>query len=125
MTTHLTTLHAVAIPVRDQDAALRFYTSTLGLEVRLDALLAEGFRWLEVAPPGAAVHLALVHADADFPAGRDTGIRLVSTDAAADHAALAAAGVDVGDLLLWETAPPMFHLRDLDGNILYVLEPPA
>lgn len=125
MTTHLRDLHAVAIPVSDQDAALAFYRETLGLEVLLDETLAEDFRWVEVAPPGATTRLALVLTDVDLPAGRDTGIRLVTTDAAADHAALRDAGVDVGDLLLWDTAPPMFHLRDLDGNTLYVMEAPA
>jgi catechol 2,3-dioxygenase-like lactoylglutathione lyase family enzyme len=125
MTTHLTGLHAVAIPVSDQDAALAFYRERLGLDVLLDERLAEDFRWVEVAPPGATARLALVLTDVDFPAGRDTGIRLVTTDAAADHASLRDAGVDVGDLLLWDTAPPMFHLRDLDGNTLYVMEAPA
>ena len=54
-TTHFTGLHTVAVPVRDQDAALAFYRDTLGLEVRMDGDLQEGFRWIEVAPPGAAV----------------------------------------------------------------------
>jgi catechol 2,3-dioxygenase-like lactoylglutathione lyase family enzyme len=125
MTTHLTGLHAVAVPVSDQDAALAFYRERLGLDVLLDERLAEDFRWVEVAPPGSTARLALVLTDVDFPAGRDTGIRLVTTDAAADHASLRDAGVDVGDLLLWDTAPPMFHLRDLDGNTLYVMEAPA
>jgi catechol 2,3-dioxygenase-like lactoylglutathione lyase family enzyme len=125
MTTHLSDMHAVAIPVRDQDAALAFYTGVLGLEALLDEVLAEGFRWVEVAPTGAATRLALVTAEEGFEAGRDTGVRLVTTDAAADHAALREAGVDVGDLLLWDTAPPMFHLRDPDGNTLYVMQPPA
>ncbi len=40
--------------VHDQDAALRFYTEKLGLEVRADVSLPElgGFRWLTVGPPG-------------------------------------------------------------------------
>jgi catechol 2,3-dioxygenase-like lactoylglutathione lyase family enzyme len=40
--------------VHDQDAALRFYTQRLGMEVRADVTLPElgGFRWLTVGPPG-------------------------------------------------------------------------
>jgi catechol 2,3-dioxygenase-like lactoylglutathione lyase family enzyme len=40
--------------VHDQDAALRFYTQRLGMEVRADVTLPElgGFRWLAVGPPG-------------------------------------------------------------------------
>jgi catechol 2,3-dioxygenase-like lactoylglutathione lyase family enzyme len=35
----------------DQDEALRFYTDTLGLELRTDAPM-ENMRWLTVGPPG-------------------------------------------------------------------------
>jgi predicted enzyme related to lactoylglutathione lyase len=40
-----------SIPVLDQDSAKRFYTETLGFEVRHDEKL-EGFRWLTVGPKG-------------------------------------------------------------------------
>ncbi len=69
------------VPVADQDAALAFYTGTLGFEVRLDAEFAPGQRWLEVAPPGASTTLALVPGDA-------TEVSLATADADADHAAL-------------------------------------
>ncbi|MEK8225547.1 VOC family protein [Oerskovia sp. M15] len=121
-TTHFTGLHTVAVAVSDQDAALAFYRDALGFELRMDGELQEGFRWIEVAPPGAAVSLALVQAGPDQPAGVDTGIRLATPDAAADHAALGALGVRVDDLLRWDGVPPMFSFRDLDGNVLYVTE---
>jgi catechol 2,3-dioxygenase-like lactoylglutathione lyase family enzyme len=39
--------------VHDQDEALKFYTKTLGWEVRADVTMeAWHFRWLVVAPPG-------------------------------------------------------------------------
>ena len=40
--------------VHDQDEALAFYTQKLGMEVRLDATMAElgNFRWLTVGPVG-------------------------------------------------------------------------
>jgi predicted enzyme related to lactoylglutathione lyase len=40
--------------VHDQDEALAFYTTKLGLEVRADVTLPEvgDFRWLTVGPPG-------------------------------------------------------------------------
>src|SRR5690349_16429338 len=40
--------------VDDQDEALAFYTSKLGMEVRSDVTLPEmgDFRWLTVGPPG-------------------------------------------------------------------------
>ena len=124
-TTHLTGVHTVAVPVADQDRALAFYTGTLGLELRMDGELQAGFRWIEVAPPGAATSVALVRADDGRGAGVDTGIRLTTTDAAGDHATLSAAGADTGGLLRWGGVPPMFALRDADGNTLYVMELPG
>ena len=40
--------------VHDQDEALDFYTTKLGMEVRSDVTVAElgDFRWLTVGPPG-------------------------------------------------------------------------
>ncbi|WP_435738844.1 VOC family protein [Cellulosimicrobium sp. PMB13] len=125
MTTQLVGVHTVAIPVTDQDRALAFYTGTLGFEVRMDGDLQEGFRWIEVAPPGAPTSVALVTAGDGLPSGVDTGIRLATTDAAADHAALTGAGADVDELLLWEGVPPMFSFRDPDANTIYVTQTPG
>ncbi len=119
--TRLTGVHAVAVPVTDVDRALGFYTGTLGLAVRMDETFGAGQRWVEVAPDGAPTALALVAADESTPAGVDTGIRLASRDAAADHAALREVGADVDDLLDMPGAPPMFVVRDPDGNRLVVV----
>jgi lactoylglutathione lyase len=69
-----------------------------------------------VAPPVGTATVALVASTEAVPAGIETGIRLVSTDVAADHADLRAAGFDVDDILRWEGVPPMFSFRDPDGN---------
>jgi catechol 2,3-dioxygenase-like lactoylglutathione lyase family enzyme len=112
----VTHIGTVIVPVADQDAARDFYTGTLGFEVRVDAPFPGG-RWLEVAPPGAATSLALV------PGGGGE-LSFATTDAAADHAALLAAGVDADAELIrmGEGVPPMFTFRDLDGNRFRVVE---
>ena len=38
--------------VLDQDAARDFYVNKLGFEVRMDAKMDNGFRWLTVSPKG-------------------------------------------------------------------------
>ena len=81
-----------------------------------------GGRWIEVAPPGAEVTIALVPTREKTPAGVETGIRLKTADAAAVHAALQAGGIDVGELLRWPGVPPMFALRDQDGNGLEIVQ---
>jgi catechol 2,3-dioxygenase-like lactoylglutathione lyase family enzyme len=120
--TTITTIHTVAIPATDQDRMLAFFVASLGFEKRMDAELAEGFRWIEVAPPGSAVTVAIVAASGELPAGVDTGIRFAAIDAATEHAAMTERGIDVGELLRWPTAPPMFSFRDLDGNTYYLTE---
>ena len=121
--TAITGIATVGVPVSDQEQALAFYSGALGFEVRMDSGPNGDFRWIELAPPGAAVSLALVAGDGS-PLGVDTGIRLATTDAAADHAALAEAGADVDAELvdMGPGIPPMFSLRDPDGNTLYVVE---
>ena len=113
---------AVAIPVRDQDAALAFYTEVLGFELAADERVGPGFRWLEVRASDGAVGVALIAPEDGVPAGIDTGIRLAVTDATAAHAALRSTGVVVDELLLWDGAPPMFGFQDPDGNRLYLVE---
>ena len=121
-TTMFTGLSTVAIPVSDQDRTKAFFEK-LGFETRFDADLGDGFRWLELAPPGAVTSIALVATGEELPTGIDTGIRLVTPDARAAHTELLALGLSVGELLDWPTAPLMFSFCDFDGNRLYVAEP--
>lgn len=45
-------LSHVTIYVLDQDAAKDFYINKLGFELKMDASMDNGFRWLTVAPKG-------------------------------------------------------------------------
>ena len=111
----------VAVPVTDQDRAVKFYTDVLGMEMRRESEFGGGMRWIEVAPAGSTTTIALPPPGSVKP-GVDTGIRLTTEDAAADREALLAAHADVGDLLSFPGAPPMFTLHDPDGNTLYIVE---
>jgi catechol 2,3-dioxygenase-like lactoylglutathione lyase family enzyme len=119
----INSVRTIGVPVTDQDRALDFYLNTLGFEKRLDAPVPQfGGRWIEVAPADAAITIALVPAREGIPAGVETGIRLTTTNADAVRADLAGHGVDVGEVLRWPGVPPMFKLRDQDGNGLEVVE---
>ena len=118
----VTGITTVGIPVVDQDRALRFYVEALGFETRHDVPMGDGARWVEVAPPGAVVTLALELARSTRPAGVETGVRLTTDDAERAHAALRGRGVSTGDVLRWPGVPPMFAFRDQDGNGLEIVE---
>jgi catechol 2,3-dioxygenase-like lactoylglutathione lyase family enzyme len=52
-------LTVVTVVVKDQDAALAFYTNALGLEKKTDVSSPDGFRWLTVAPKGQDIEMML------------------------------------------------------------------
>lgn len=113
----------IGVPVTDQDRALEFYLDKLGFEKRRDVPVQQfGGRWIEVAPPGAAVSIALIPAREGVPAGVQTGVRFGTSDATAVHAELQSRGVEVGELLRWPGVPPMFVLNDQDGNGLEIVQ---
>ena len=122
--TQITGVGTIGVPVTDQGRSLAFYAEKLGFETRLDAPFGEGQRWIEVAPPGSATTIALAQARDGFPSGVDTGLRLSTNDAAADHAALRERGVEVDPEII-PYPVPMFTFRDPDGNRLYIVERPA
>jgi hypothetical protein len=111
----------VAVPVTDQDRT-KSLLEGLGFETRMDAELQEGFRWVELGLPAAATTISLVRTADELPAGIDTGIRLATADARAAHETVSGRGLEVGELLDWESAPLMFEFRDHDGNRFYVTE---
>ena len=117
-----TKLSTVAIPVRDQDRT-KALLEELGLTTTIDEELQPGFRWVElVFPDDKGSTLSLVTAGDELPTGVDTGIRLLTTDARNAHELLAGKGLDVGELLDWESTPLMFSFLDHDGNRFYVSE---
>jgi catechol 2,3-dioxygenase-like lactoylglutathione lyase family enzyme len=122
---HITEIGRVAIPAPDQDSALTFYVDTLGFELRSDETFADGqMRWIEVALAGSKTAIALAPPMEGGPTAVETGIIISSRDIEADHAALAAAGVDVDDeIARWgDPVPPMFRLRDPGGNTLTIVQ---
>ena len=121
--TTITDIRTIGVTVADQDEALAFYVGTLGFEKRLDAPISPTMRWIEVAPAGASVSLALNAAEGATDATpADTGIRFTVPDAEAEHAAMSARGVTVGELLHWDGVPPMYAFDDPDGNRFYIVE---
>jgi catechol 2,3-dioxygenase-like lactoylglutathione lyase family enzyme len=122
--TGITGLTTVAVPVADQQRALAFYTEALGFEKTRDAPFGPGSRWIEVAPRGGAGTTIALPPRGNVTPGVDTGIRLTTRDAEADRAALQARGVDVDAEVMrfGPGVPPMFTLRDPDGNTLYIVE---
>ena len=126
-TARISRLANVIIPVADQDRMVDFYTETLGLEKKADVPFGDGVegRWIEVAPSGADIPIALCPPGPKGESGgKDTGITLQTDDIDGYHAQLKESGVDVDDEVsrMGEPVPPLFWLRDLEGNQLMVAQ---
>jgi len=125
--TAISKIGVVVIPVTDQERSIRFYVETLGFETRADVPFGNGYRWVEVAPPGGDARIAIVPPPEGKPTGNmETGIGLETPDIDAVHAALKERGADVDDEVsrMGDPVPPLFWFRDPDGNTLMVVEAP-
>jgi catechol 2,3-dioxygenase-like lactoylglutathione lyase family enzyme len=116
----------VCVTVADTDRAIDFYVDTLGFDKVVDSPMGPGQRWVEVALAGTPTTIALAPPPEGRSAGgSETGIILDSSDLDADHATLKEAGVDVDAEVtrFGGPVPPMFWMRDPDGNSLIVVQP--
>ncbi|CAB3745814.1 VOC family protein [Paraburkholderia solisilvae] len=86
-------LEVVSLPVADVDRALAFYTQKVGFKLDVDYHPGADFRVVQLTPPGSACSVQLSAADSPQ---RLRNLYLVTTDLAAECAALAARGVAVG-----------------------------
>jgi catechol 2,3-dioxygenase-like lactoylglutathione lyase family enzyme len=129
-------LQLVMIPVTDQDRSIGFYAS-LGFSPRVDIPWRDGHRWVELYPPDGTAGITLLPAGPENPSPASTGIILNTGDIESTHALLQSSGVDIdaavarvgstaeirlGAVALSGPVPPMFWLRDPDGNTLLIVE---
>ena len=123
--TRVNKVATVIIPTADQDSAVAFYVDKLGFEKRVDVPFGNGYRWIEVGLGDESTTIALAPpAPGGGTGNRETGISLQTDDIDGYHAELKAAGVDVdADISrMGDPVPPMFWLRDPEGNTLMVVQ---
>jgi catechol 2,3-dioxygenase-like lactoylglutathione lyase family enzyme len=116
----------VVVPISDTDRALDFYAGTLGFEKVVDVPMGPDMRWVEVKVAEGETTIALAPPPPGKTAGgAETGIILDTSNIDGAHAALKEAGVDVDDEVsrMGDPVPPMFWVRDPDGNSLIVVQP--
>lgn len=123
--TTVSNLGVAMFTIADQDAAISFYTETLGWELRSDVSFGDegGNRWVEVAPPGSATRLALNPPMGEWqPGGSSIGVETPDVDA--EYARCQAIdGVKTGEPMGGEgPVPRMFSIEDPDGNHIWVVQ---
>jgi catechol 2,3-dioxygenase-like lactoylglutathione lyase family enzyme len=123
--TRVNKIATVIVPVSDQDRAIEFYVEKLGFEKRTDVPFGNSYRWVEVGLGDEVTTIALAPPPPGKGTGNiETGISLQTDDIDAYHAQLKASGVDVDPEVshMGDPVPPMFWLRDPEGNTLLVVQ---
>lgn len=122
---------AVTLLVRDYDEAKTYYTTVLGFDVVEDVALADGKRWVVVAPAGSGgTRLLLAKAvtrSEQRRIGDQTGGRvflfLHTDDFWRDHRALTAKGVAFKEAPRREPYGTVAVFEDVYGNGWDLIEP--
>jgi catechol 2,3-dioxygenase-like lactoylglutathione lyase family enzyme len=123
--TTISNIGVAMFTIADQDAAIAYYTQTLGWELRADVPFGDegGNRWVEVAPPGSTARLALNSPMGDWePGGSAIGVE--TPDVEAEYARVQAIdAVKTGEMMGGDgPVPRMFSIEDPDGNHIWVVQ---
>jgi catechol 2,3-dioxygenase-like lactoylglutathione lyase family enzyme len=107
-------LEVVVLPVSDVDRAKSFYE---GLGWRLDADLPvdDGYRVVQLTPPGSACSIIFGEGVTSAPPGSSEGLQLSVYDIDAARADLVARGVDVSET--FHDVTGIFHHAGADGRV--------
>jgi catechol 2,3-dioxygenase-like lactoylglutathione lyase family enzyme len=128
-------LELVLLPVADVDRAKAFYTDQVGFNLDVDTSPGEGFRVVQMTPPGSACSVTIGTGITSAAPGSVKGLHLVVSDIEAARAELVARGVQVSEAFHFEQgerrpgADPQhrsynsfLHFDDPDGNSWVVQE---
>jgi len=107
------------LPVVDQDRAKRFYAENFGCEAVADAPMApDGWRWIEMALPGAQTTLHFIRRAAALPDDVPAFV-LVTADVPAIVESLKSRGVTIlteAHRPAWQPNRVVAEFQDSEGN---------
>jgi catechol 2,3-dioxygenase-like lactoylglutathione lyase family enzyme len=100
-------LEVVVLPVADVDRAKDFYKTTLGWREDADIAPEDGFREVQMTPPGSACSVIFGTGVTAAPPGSVQGLHLVVDDIEATRTELAGRGAEVSEV--FHDAGGVFH----------------
>ncbi|GAB2511757.1 VOC family protein [Nocardiopsis aegyptia] len=113
------------LPVVDQDRAIAFYTRALGCTVAADAPMGDdGWRWVELAFPGAETHLHFLRRENDEPSD-DPVLVLVDADVPGAVKGLRDHDVEIVSEpqdAPWAPGTTFAEFRDSEGNRMVITD---
>ena len=111
-----TKLEAVVIPVADVDRSKRFYES-LGWRLDADFAFDNGFRVVQLTPPGSPCSVQFGTMITSAPPGSAMGLYLVVSDIQAARDELAARGAKVSEVFHAEAPGAQFQPEGASGRV--------
>jgi catechol 2,3-dioxygenase-like lactoylglutathione lyase family enzyme len=101
------TLEVIVIPVSDVDRAKEFYAERLPFDVDVDREVGPDRRVVQLTPPGSGCSITLMSGlGAQMEPGSLKGAQLCVADLRAARAELAARGVDVSEIQVFDEGAP-------------------
>jgi catechol 2,3-dioxygenase-like lactoylglutathione lyase family enzyme len=107
-------LEVVVLSVSDVDRAKRFYES-LGWRLDADLTVEDGYRVVQLTPPGSACSIIFGEGVTEAPPGSAEGLQLSVYDIDEARADLIARGVEVSEL--FHDATGIFHHAGAAGRV--------
>jgi catechol 2,3-dioxygenase-like lactoylglutathione lyase family enzyme len=108
-------LELVAVPVSDDDRAIKFYTDQVGFHLDHDQQVSDDLRFIQLTPSGSACSIVIGKGITDMKPGSQKGLQMVIKDAQKAHNELASRGVEVSDVEVMPWGSFVFF-SDPDGN---------
>lgn len=129
------TLELVVVPVSDVDRAKSFYLDQMGFDLDLDTSPRDGFRVVQMTPPGSACSIAIGTGIGQMEPGSLKGLHLCVSDIEAARAQCVERGVDPSEPYHFgangrtdgldperRSYATFFDFSDPDGNVWLVQE---
>lgn len=120
----ITSFEIISVPVSDQQRAKAFYRDVLGFELVREEPMGPGMSWIQLAPKGQGVTIALVTWFEQMKPGGLQGVMVNTPDIDAEHSSLTARGLQLTQIKQ-EPWGRYAMFSDPDGNGWILRQPPG
>lgn len=114
----------ISVPVSDPQRSKAFYRDVLGFELIRESPMGPGMSWIQLAPRGQGVTIALVTWFDQMKPGGLQGVMVNTGDIDAEHSVLRSRGLELTEIKE-EPWGRYAMFTDPDGNGWILRQPPA
>lgn len=120
----ITSFEILSVPVSDPQRSKAFYRDVLGFELIREEPMGPDMSWIQLAPRGQGVTIALVTWFEQMKPGGLQGVMVNTPDIEAEHRSLSARGLQLSEIRQ-EPWGRYAMFSDPDGNGWILRQPPG